>query len=393
MSILDPDGRCRICFVVYRLNIGGLERFVSRLVNNLDKDFYEFSIVSIAPGGDALEWIENRTSVKSLNLNAERGKGRQAQLVLNKFLESNKIDIVQSHNWGTLDHTHRSLPKNRPIRFVHAERGTVLGNPAAKGLQLILRALLMRFYVSSCDQHICNAHEIARKINRYTLYPLEKIKVIPNGIPNNLSPIETTSIREQQRLQFGFGPDDFVVGMVGRLVDVKNYELAIRSFASMQVAKDRPCRLLIVGDGPLRGELQQLAESKLKNKFHSVHFAGEITHCMCIYPALDLMMNTSRSEGMSQALLEALSFGCPVLATDVGDHKKVLMETDGVAGFIVKKDDQISLTAHLGKCYDAPGLLKPLGQNALQLQRMHYSLDSMLRQYDNLYRRLLNKSE
>ena len=96
---------------------------------------------------------------------------------------------------------------------------------------------------------------------------------------------------------------------------------------------------------------------------------------------------------MSQALLEALSFGCPVLATDVGDHKKVLMETDGVAGFIVKKDDQISLTSHLGKCYDAPGLLKPLSQNALQLQRMHYSLDSMLRQYDNLYRRLLNKSE
>ena len=54
MSILDPDGRCRICFVVYRLNIGGLERFVSRLVNNLDKDFYEFSIVSIAPGANAV---------------------------------------------------------------------------------------------------------------------------------------------------------------------------------------------------------------------------------------------------------------------------------------------------------------------------------------------------
>jgi len=393
MNLLATEKPCRICFVVYRMNIGGLERFVSRLINNLDKDFYDFSIVSIESGSDALEWCENRDSVKSLSLQIEPGKGRQARLTLHSFLESNKIDIVQSHNWGTLDHTHRSLPKNRSIRFVHAERGTVLGNPAAKGLQLILRALLMRFYVSSCDQLICNAHEIARKINRYTLYPLNKIQVIPNGIPNNPSRIETTSIREQQRLQFGFGPDDFVVGMVGRLVEVKNYELAIKSFASMQVDKDRPCRLLIVGDGPLRGELQQLAESKLNNKFHSVHFAGEITHCMCIYPALDLMMNTSKSEGMSQALLEALSFGCPVLATDVGDHKKVLLETDGISGFIVKKDDQISLTTHLSDCYNHPSLLKPIGQNALRVQRMHYSLDSMLKQYDNLYRRLLNKSE
>jgi glycosyltransferase involved in cell wall biosynthesis len=105
------------------------------------------------------------------------------------------------------------------------------------------------------------------------------------------------------------------------------------------------------------------------------------------------MMNTSKSEGMSQALLEALSFGCPVLATDVGDHKKVLLETDGISGFIVKKDDQISLTTHLSDCYNHPSLLKPIGQNALRVQRMHYSLDSMLKQYDNLYRRLLNKSE
>ncbi|MCY3005242.1 MAG: glycosyltransferase [Planctomycetota bacterium] len=381
----------KICFVAHQLNFGGMERFISRLVNHLDKDFFQFRIVCIDSGERALEWIEDKSSVEFIELQKRLSSQKTVRHSLASYLETKQIDIVQSHNFGTLADTCLSLPRNRKMGFIHAERGTVLGNPPAKGLRLLIRSLSMRYHTSFCDQLICNAHEIARKINAYTWYPLDKIRVIPNGIPLLYRDDEIERIRCQKRLELGISSDDFVLGMVGRLVDVKNYPMAIKAFCSMRGNARQRFRLLIIGDGPLRSELQSIAEEATKPDSHSIHFAGEISNCVGIYPAFDVFLNTSRSEGMSQALLEALSCGRPVLATDVGDHKRILEGTELVCGAIVQRDDWQSLAKHLSDYSKSPELLVRLGGNALELQRKHYSLDSMIAQYDQLYRSLLKK--
>lgn len=381
----------KICFVAHQLNFGGMERFISRLVNHLDKDFFQLSIVCIDSGERALEWIEDKSSVEFIELQKRLSSQKTVRHSLASYLETNQIDIVQSHNFGTLADTCHALPRHRKMGFIHAERGTVLGNPPAKGLRLLIRSLSMRYHTAFCDQLICNAHEIARKINAYTWYPLDKIQVIPNGIPLLYRGEEIETIRCQKRLELGISSDDFVVGMVGRLVDVKNYPMAIRAFCSMRGNARQRFRLLIIGDGPLRNELQSIAEEATKPDSHSIHFAGEISNCVGIYPAFDVFLNTSRSEGMSQALLEALSCGRAVLATDVGDHKRILEGTELVCGAIVQRDDWQSLAKHLSDYSKSPELLVRLGGNALELQRKHYSLDSMIAQYDQLYRSLLKK--
>lgn len=381
----------KICFVAHQLNLGGMERFISRLVNHLDKDFFQFSIVCIDSGGRALDWIDNKSSVEFIELQKSMTSQRTVRKALTGYLETKKIDIVQSHNFGTLADTRLSLPRYRKMGFIHAERGTVLGNPPAKGLRFLVRSLSMRYHLGFCDHLICNAHEIARKINAYTWYPLDKIRVIPNGIPVAYSDVAIEKSRCQKRLELGISSDDFVVGMVGRLVDVKNYPMAIKAFCSMRGNAKQRFRLLIIGDGPLRNDLQSIAEQTSKPDSHSIHFAGEILNCVGIYPVFDVFLNTSRSEGMSQALLEALSCGRPVLATDVGDHQRILEGAEFNCGVIVQSDDWKSLANLLSYYSKSPELLVHLGRNALELQRKHYSIDSMLAQYDQLYRNLLKQ--
>jgi glycosyltransferase involved in cell wall biosynthesis len=144
---------------------------------------------------------------------------------------------------------------------------------------------------------------------------------------------------------------------------------------------------VIVGDGPLNVQLRDLAKS-LSGEFHSINFLGEIKKCLNLYPAFDVFLNSSRSEGMSQSVLEALSMGCPVLATDVGDHRRILMETDGVAGVVVPNGDLEALSTSLAMCYNGSLDLRALGRQALIVQQRHYSLASMLEQYDRIYREL-----
>lgn len=381
----------KICLVAHQLNFGGMERFISRLVNHLDKDFFQFSIVCIDSGERALDWIDDKSTVDFIELQKRVTSQKAVRHSLASYLETKQIDIVQSHNFGTLADTCLSLPRSRKMGFIHAERGTVLGNPPAKGLRFLVRSLSMRYHTAFCDHLICNAHEIARKINAYTWYPLEKIRVIPNGIPLLYSDEEIKKIRCQKRLELGITSDDFVVGMVGRLVDVKNYPMAIKAFCSMRGNAKQRFRLLIIGDGPLRNELQSIAERTPKPDSHTIHFAGEISNCVGIYPAFDVFLNTSSSEGMSQALLEALSCARPVLATDVGDHQRILEGTELKCGAIMHRDDWQGLANHLSDYSKSPELLARLGGNALELQRNHYSLDSMLAQYDQLYKSLLRK--
>ncbi|MFM8574262.1 MAG: glycosyltransferase family 4 protein [Pirellula sp.] len=381
--------RCKICFVVYKLDVGGLERFISRIVNHFDKEFYQFSIACLSSGNGAMEWIEDRKAVEFIEFDKEAKSSSKLRAELSSYFHRNQFQIVQSHNWGTLGDTHLSLTKAGCKRtgFVHAERGTVLGNPPAKGIRFLLRALAMRFHLTACDKLLCNAHEIARKINNYTWYPLDKIQVIPNGIANRVQEHELQKLRCDQRVALGIGSDEFVVGMVGRLAEVKNFPLAMKAFASLKARVDRPCRLVIVGDGPLNVQLRDLANS-LSGEFHSISFLGEIKNCLNLYPAFDVFLNSSRSEGMSQSVLEALSMGCPVLATDVGDHRRILMETDGVAGVVVPNGDLEALSTSLAMCYNGSLDLKALGRQALIVQQRHYSLASMLEQYDRIYREL-----
>jgi glycosyltransferase involved in cell wall biosynthesis len=198
----------------------------------------------------------------------------------------------------------------------------------------------------------------------------------------------------------GVGPSDLLIGVVGRLSPVKNFELALSGFAaflkatrspdgmevpseaSMASGSPRRFLMVLVGDGPCRESLEKLAREL--GISDSVEFVGEKKDAWPYYAAMDIFMSTSHSEGMSQSILEAMASGKAIIATDVGDARQML--ANGECGHILSESTPEELSTALDEIAVSELLRSRLGELAWDRFRACYRLESMLFRFDQLYR-------
>ncbi len=148
------------------------------------------------------------------------------------------------------------------------------------------------------------------------------------------------------RRDMGAGPDDFLIGAVGRLHRVKGFDLLLRAFA---LAGPEKARLVIVGDGGERARLEALAGER-------VAFLGYQVRVKDYYQAFDLLAVPSRAESFSLALLEAMDAGLPIVATAAEGPKEMLV---GQPAELVPLDDIDALAAALRRAAEAkPGRVR-----------------------------------
>lgn len=159
------------------------------------------------------------------------------------------------------------------------------------------------------------------------------------------------------------------VGSVGRLVREKNYPLLIRAVAGIPGAE-----LVLVGDGPLRGELT------------GAQLLGARADIPELLGGFDVFAMSSSTEGMSIALLEAMAAGCPIVVTAVGGNTQLIEH--GVTGLVVPPDDEPALRTAIARLLDDRALAGRLGAAARAKAREHYSVAGMTRRYEELWRRL-----
>lgn len=149
-----------------------------------------------------------------------------------------------------------------------------------------------------------------------TTTPTNKLCVIENGIDTELF-IKNLESKENIRKKFGFNQFDFIVGTVGRCVAIKNQALLIQAFALFIKNFDRECKtsikLCIIGDGAERATLEVL--TRTLNITANVYFLGTQPNAQKMYNLFDLFVLSSKSEGLSVALLEAICAGLPIITT------------------------------------------------------------------------------
>ncbi|MBU6388102.1 MAG: glycosyltransferase, partial [Planctomycetes bacterium] len=298
-----------IGFVVLRMDVGGVERSITRLLDGLPTDRFRCTVICLDRSGKAMEWVENQ-DVQVIELNKKPGWDFRAIRRLGQVIRDQKIDILQSHNWGTL---FEGVWANRAKTafHIHAERGTVLGPPSKSRFKTWLKARLMRHALGRVDVVMSNSYATAEKVRSVTGLRELPITVIPNGLvhPYSEDPLSDPKwdfIRQTTRASLGVGSGDLLVGVVGRLSPVKNFELALRGFALFLKSdpvrrlhsSDQPsgrASLVLVGDGPSRKALEDLAaELGIQD---SVRFEGEKKDAWPYYAAMDIFMSTSHSEG------------------------------------------------------------------------------------------------
>jgi glycosyltransferase involved in cell wall biosynthesis len=201
------------------------------------------------------------------------------------------------------------------------------------------------------------------------------------------------SRRAKFRNELGVEDETVLVGIVGRLTEIKNHEMFLRSVARVKIEN---VRFVIVGDGSLREGLEREAEALgVKDR---VIFAGNRNDPEYFYPALDICALTSRNEGTPLTLIEAMANARPVIATNVGGVVDLVGNVvEGgqyqicERGIGVQAGDEDAFAAGLGRLIEDKVLRDRLGQKGFEFVDHNYRKERLLEDIKNLYGQLLNR--
>lgn len=212
-------------------------------------------------------------------------------------------------------------------------------------------------------------------------FPSTEVFSIPTGI--DFAAFQPAREREAVRQELGIEPKTFAVLMVGIIRGVKRHEIALRAFSQLR-ERHPDSMLLLAGDGPMRIDMERLAaELQLGN---SIRFLGHREDVPDLLLAADCLLLTSRSEGVPQAVTQAMGSGLPVVATAVGGVPELI--SDGETGILVPPESVEQTTEALLRLADDRTLAAALARAGQRYAQEHYSLTAMLDATEALYRQL-----
>lgn len=368
--------RITVLFPITDLATDGAQRQLLELVKGLDKNCFKPVVLTLKPGGPMEREFREVPQVEVLSLDR---RGKYDLLGVFKvwgILRRMKADVVQpfltpATFFGLLP----ALLSRTPVKIVTERAGPGARN-ARLGYRFYLKAedLLTRF----ADWSVANSQAGREYLIRRGINPA-RIRVIYNGI--NLSRLTADKEGVQKvRRRLDVPPDGKVVGMMARLFPVKNHAMFLQAAALInQVIPDT--RFALVGDGPLRSQLEDMnQELGLASK---VTLFGEQRDVGTYLSAFDIAVLTSDTEGCSNALIEAMALGKPIVATDVGGNREVV--NHGETGLLVPRDDPEALAEAIITLLRDTDTAHAMGQRAKDWVVTQFSLERMIHEYQSLW--------
>jgi len=233
------------------------------------------------------------------------------------------------------------------------------------------------------DRIVTVSDRIKNELVSYGVAPAGKITVVPLGF--DLEPfLSCQEERGKFRGELGIGSGEKLVGIVGRLFPIKNHRLFLD--AAARVASMEPdCRFVVVGDGILRPELEQV--SRNVGIADRVIFTGWRRDLPRIYADLDALIVSSDNEGTPVSAIEAMAAGCPVVATRVGGLPDLIAENE--TGFLVPPKDAEQLASAVLRVLREPEMVRPVSEAARAVARARFSVRRLIDDTQDLYEELL----
>jgi glycosyltransferase involved in cell wall biosynthesis len=310
-----------ILHVVPSFGLGGMERVICSIVNHTFSK-YQHYIMSLDGNSSAFRWIQS-DQIQYLNF-CKDGKSSEFFKKMYKAINNISPDLLMTYNWGGTDAIW--VGKLAGVKnIVHNEHGFSIEEAKITALKrdicrFVTYRMVSRLVTVSSNLKFSIQEKYCLRGNR--------IKIIPNGIDSDYySP--DLRVRQDVREKLDIGSEDFVIVFSGRLDPVKNFELLMEVFRYCHM-EDKNVKLLIVGDGPERPKIEQL--SIQKNLHTAVVMVGQKFDVLPYLRAGDVFLLTSLTEQMPLTILEAMSVGLPVIASDVGEIRTII--DDGKDGFL-----------------------------------------------------------
>jgi glycosyltransferase involved in cell wall biosynthesis len=404
----------KIIRVIARLNVGGPAKHVVWLTRGLQSAECETLLVAgtVPPGEDDMGYFAAELGVTPVfvpEMSRELSpKDALTIWKLYKLFRRERPDVVHTHTAkaGAVGRMagflYRCSNRGRQCRFVHTYHGHVFHSyygPTKTRIFLLIEKALAWLVT---DRIVVISEQQRKEINvRFGVGRTSQFVVIPLGLDLKVF----ANWRERGRSfrdEFGLKTNDILVGIVGRLTEIKNHELFLRAAADFKLRLQRRATgqrvmFAIIGDGSRRQDLEQQANSL--GLIDDIIFTGSRRDPEDFYPALDIVALTSRNEGTPLTLIEAMANARPVISTAVGGVVDLLgepalgnSETPFVIrqrGLSVSADDASALAEGLDFLVANETLRREIGALGLQFVQTHYSQERLLKDIRALYADLL----
>jgi glycosyltransferase involved in cell wall biosynthesis len=382
----DQRRRLRVAYLPTVLQAAGAEKQMLALAERLPKDRFEVEFIALSGAGD----YDDRARAAGIPINglgtipppdvsrAERAVRRAIKTWRYMTIARRaRYDIVDAWLYPADILAALVRPFTRTPIVVAGRRN--LGDSGGRTGRIDRR--MEAYAARRIDAIVANSAAVATAVLSREQVDQSKLRVIRNGV--ELADPLPQDARAAKRRSLGIADDAVLIGCVANYRPVKQLEFLVDAFATV-AATNPNARLLLVGEGEMRGPLERQIRSLGLDTVAKLH--GADLNPRELIGSLDLVVQSSGSEGLPNALLEAAAAGRPIVATAAGGTGEIVI--DGETGLLVPTNDRAALATAMGRAVQDPGLRSRLGSAARQHVATTFGMDRFVAEFAALYEEL-----
>jgi len=372
----------KICHVQLLPIMSGVQRSMVEFLKKLDREAFEVYVICKEEGELTLALKElsiRYIIVPSLVRPINPILDLVSLIQFFRIFKQHKFDLVHTHSskTGFLGRIAARLTGiNRVFHTVHGLPFHDFMNP----IQAFAYSVMERIGAKSCSKIIFVNHEERRIAERKRIVPPKKAVTIYNGVDHRyLEEQCDQAVIDNTRKELSLDISDFVIGYFGRFWKQKD---PITLLKIIQACQELPVRFLLVGAGPYK----KYFDHRLKNN-DKVILTGWQSNPFRFYPLIDVLILPSLWEGLSMTLIEAMSFGKPLIASNISGNRECIQ--NGENGFLCPPKDVRAFKEAIEKIMGNNELYQQMSRRSKELSRVFFDADKnneiLKRFYENSY--------
>lgn len=363
-----------ILHVVFSLEPGGMENGLVNVARRLDPREFAVHVCCLERAGEFMRRLPPAIGITVLAKTA--GFSPPTVLKLRGLLNQLQPAVIHTHNLGPLFYAALANALGRPqIPLLHGEHGMLTPGERSGWRYWLRRALYQRCTAVHAVSHTLQEYYQARGFHH------PRMTTILNGVDSEHF---TPGDRQTARQTVGLPPGATVLGMMGSFQRRKRHQEVIAAFQSLAGEFPHVHLLLVGARGPESAAVsEQARHGPHADRIHLIPYQEDPRP---FYQAMDLLLVASENEGLSNAALEAMACGVPVLAGQVCGNTEII--SPGLNGWLEPLDTAQTIARALRHCLTPPDKLTAAGKAARAIVVQRFSVNDMANLYARLYREL-----
>jgi glycosyltransferase involved in cell wall biosynthesis len=389
---MSADKKIKILRIINRFNIGGPTYNATFLTRFLSDEFETILIGGLPEAGEAdslhilKEYGVKPILIPELKRNPNFFSDRKALKKIKTIIEEFKPDIVHTHaaKAGALGRK-AAFDCKVPV-VVHTFHGHVFHSYFGKFKTEVFRRIEKRLASKSTGIIAISEQQKKELSEKYRIADKSKIEVIPLGFDLNPFQVDLEGKRKETRALYMLDEHHIAVAIIGRLAPIKNHKLFLQAIALVNRRTTKKLVFFIVGDGETRKEIEEQLDAIKSEQVIDIRLTSWIHDIKTFNAGMDVICLSSNNEGTPVSLIEAQACNIPVISTDVGGVRDIVLENE--TGFIVPTHSPEKFAEKLLILVEDEKKREIMSQNGWSFVKNNFHYNRLVKDMENYYRKL-----